>query len=243
MRFLILFLVLLNFSFGKTIVSYYKVGYAFFDEVAKAKAIYQNIKDRYHIKIEAKAVGFLSAFSNRVESYESFGDINNSILIPKKFINYRKNGSKVIEKIYTFDHKNRVVFKIENKRIDNKIVSTKKSKLKFYAKDDILTLFFNLKYLDTKKDKFQLYAVGGNKKDGHIDIIRPTSSRERELNRLFKNKRGDFLIAILYRKIFLSNRGELIIKLDKDALCKEAVLKDVLFYGDIRGEMVKKDIF
>ncbi len=38
--------------------------------------------------------------------------------------------------------------------------------------------------------------------------------------------------------IFASDKGELLINLRDDGLCTQAILKDVLFFGDIRGEMI-----
>jgi len=241
MKYLIIALIC-SFGMAKTITADYIIGYGIFDKIATAKAIFRTTKKTYHIKIEAKTAGFVSAFSNRIESFESFGKIIDNKFIPKTFINSKKNGDTLKKKIYTFDHKNRVVNKNYTK-IKNSKKTISKSKLPYYAKDDLLTLFFSLDDILAKKRKnIRAYAVGADKKDGHLDIILPDGEKKGEFINLFSQKKGKFLIAVMYRKIFLSSKGELVVNLDKDNLCQEAILKDVLFYGDIIGKLVKKDV-
>ena len=241
MKFLIL-VMLFSFSFAKTITAYYNVGYGFFDTVAKAKAVIELNKNNYHIKIEAKTAGFMTSFTNRFESFESFGEIKEGEFIPQVFINYRTDGETKKKKTYKFNHQTKKVFLTYEKDKDGKKSASTK-KMKYYAKDDLLTLFFSLKkLLDKNKATQKAYAMGANKKDGHLDIILPDEKKKKTFLELFNKKKGNFIIAIIYRKIFLSSKGELIINLNNDYLCQEAVLKDVLFYGDIVGTLEKIDI-
>ena len=43
--------------------------------------------------------------------------------------------------------------------------------------------------------------------------------------------------VLLNKRIFASKNGEMYIDLNDDGICTNAVLKDVLMFGDIRGKM------
>jgi hypothetical protein len=48
-----------------------------------------------------------------------------------------------------------------------------------------------------------------------------------------------YLTAIIHQKIFASERGELILAIDKEGITEKAVLKDVLFFGDVMAERIR----
>ena len=83
--------------------------------------------------------------------------------------------------------------------------------------------------------------MGANKKDGHVNIYTPKGKEAKKIRRLLEAK-GHVLVVIINQKIFSSKKGELYIDIDKDGLCTTAVLKDVIFFGDITGRMVEKNI-
>ena len=66
-------------------------------------------------------------------------------------------------------------------------------------------------------------------------------SQNKKIKRLLKAN-GHILVVIINQKIFSSKRGELYINLDDDGICTSAVLKDVIFFGDIRGKLVEKKV-
>lgn len=78
----------------------------------------------------------------------------------------------------------------------------------------------------------KFYAVGANKTDGRIDV-KPLHVKDE-----FDWKDGHLMRVIVNDKIFASDKGELLINLRDDGLCQQAILKDVIFFGDIRGEMI-----
>ena len=103
--------------------------------------------------------------------------------------------------------------------------------MKYYAKDDLLTLFFNIKkYLNdfSVKEDQVFYAVGANKKDGRVDIHIPKVQKQKKFKKI---------LVTINQKIFASKKGELNLDLDDNGICQKAVLKDVIFFGDIRGEI------
>ncbi len=212
---------------------------------------------KYKISVHAKSTGFAAFVSGgREEWYKSEGVVKNGVLIPNvytKIVQKRVSIGDVFEDkqkrvlkryilTYTFNHKEK---KVIAKRV--KILGSKKSvkseRTKFYAQNDLLSLFFNFKIffptLDIKKHHV-LHALGANKKTGKIDIF-PLSKKE--FSRLMKGNLDNlkFMKVVLSDKIFASKKGELYIGLDKSGLCTKAVLKDVIFFGDIRGELIEKN--
>ena len=256
MRIILIVLLFLNTIFAKDIVATYKVSFGIFGQIGIAKASLHVKDDRYKINIMAKSTGFASFISGgRTESYESRGKVSDGILLPeiyKKIVQKKVNisdalssESKTVIKKYT------LIYKFNHK--DKKIIATKiKTKgknrsehnevLKFYAKNDVLSLFFNLKKLfpDLRiKKRYILHAAGADKKSGDIKLFPAT---KKEFSRLMSDKLDNlkFMKVILSDKIFSSKRGELYLALDGNGICEKAVLKDVIFFGDIRGRLIEK---
>lgn len=231
-----IFVILSEIVSAKVITATYEVSYGIFQTMGIADARFEtHDDDTYNIRIEARTTGIAKVLSNnRVEVYESYGSVVNGHLVPKKFIKIRRTNSKKTTKIFTFDHPNKIVWN-ENIQSDE----WEKVKNDFYAPEDVLTLFFNVKnYLKTKKDR-SFYAIGGNKKDGHVNVIFPQGEALNEVKEELEMQEGNFLKVILNDRIFASANGELLINLGDDGLCEKAVLENVLFFGDIVGKRVR----
>ena len=239
--FIIIFLVTSLWSLDfKSMSGDYDVRYGIFGKVGVAKTSLEIKDGRYHVKMVAKATGFAKFLSQgKVETYESRGYIKNDLLIPEIFTKVRKNDHKFEKKEYVFDHKDKKVTVYATKIKDHKSKKSK-SELDYYAKDDLLSLFFNLKILLGNRLKtdgaIKLYAVGANKKDGRVDIYTPKNRELKSIKKLLKEDENIF-VAIINQKIFSSNRGELYLNLNDDGICTKALLKDVIFFGDIRGKL------
>lgn len=111
----------------------------------------------------------------------------------------------------------------------------------FFATNDLLSLFFNITQVIPSFEKGNSYAfkaIGANKDNGKLDIIIPKNEAYKELQEALNTKNKKFIVSI-HQKIFSSSNGELFISLNKEGFCDKAVLKDVLIFGDITGEMIK----
>ncbi len=258
MRIILIILLFLNVIFAKDITATYKVSFGIFGQIGIAKTSLHVGGNRYKINIMAKSTGFASFISGgRREFYESSGKVIDGILVPdvyKKVVQKKVNindafsdeSKTVIKKytlIYKFNHKDKKIIatKIKTK---GKSRSEHSEVLKFYAKNDILSLFFNFKKLFPNllvKEKHLLHAVGADKKTGNIELF-PLSKKE--FSGLIDGNLDSlkFLKVILADKIFASKKGELYLALSDDGICEKAVLKDVIFFGDIRGELIEKNI-
>jgi len=229
-------LVLLSQMAGAKVLSAsYEVSFGIFQTMGVADARLEIKEDQtYAIRIEARTTGMAKVLSNnRTETYESRGVIRNGKLIPNLYSKVRKTNSSKSVKIYTFDHANKKVWKETIKGS-----ARSKEENEFYASEDILSLFFNIDYyMKTPKD-LTLYAIGGNGKDGRIDIIYPKGKELDFVKKTLEMEKGDFLQVVLNDRIFSSAKGELQINLGSDGLCDKAVLEDVLLFGDIVGTRV-----
>ena len=193
------------------------------------------------IKIEAKATKIAKILSkNREEEYMSRGIVVDGILRPKIYKKIRKNSDKKIIKTYKFDDEKKIIEVFIERYKNNRLVSKNSERLKYYAKDDILTLYFNLKkYLNERKeDNLIFFAVGGNKEDGKVDVRLPKDKELKRLKSLFYNEGGLYIDVVIHQKIFASKEGRLHIVIDqKLGVAKRAILEDVIFFGDIVAKL------
>ncbi|MGD9655196.1 MAG: DUF3108 domain-containing protein [Sulfuricurvum sp.] len=223
---------------AKTLSASYEVSFGVFQTMGIADARLElNDDQTYRIRIDARTTGLAKVLSNnRTETYESRGIVRDGKLIPNLYTKVRKTNSSVTVKTYTFDHPNKIVWKETLKHEDRS-----KEQNEFYASEDILTLFFNIKYYMKTPQNLTLYAIGGNGKDGRIDILYPRGKALETVKKTLDLQSGDFLQVVLNDRIFSSANGELQINLASDGLCEKAVLEDVLLFGDIVGQRIHSD--
>lgn len=238
----ILWILLLLFESvnAKIISASYEVSFGVFQAIGIADAQLEIRDDQtYTIRVEAKTTGIAKVLSNnRIEVYESRGRVKNGKLIPETYYKIRQTDAQKIIKFYTFDHQNRIVWK-ETTEVKEGKEEKDKGQNDYYAQEDILSLFFNLKYYSKAEENRAFYAIGGNKIDGRIDVVFPKKEEMETIKRELDVTDGRFLKVILNDRIFASANGELLINLDSEGLCEKAVLKDVLLFGDIVGERVR----
>lgn len=237
MKTIIFVLALLSqIASAKVITATYEVSYGIFQTMGIADARFETRDDNtYSIRIEARTTGIAKILSNnRIETYESYGSIINGQLVPKKYIKIRRTDSKKMTKIYTFNHVDKMVWR-ENIDSDE----WEKVKHDYYASEDILSLFFNVKQYMKLRQNQVLYAIGANKNNGRIDVVFPKGREIEKLKQELEIDEGVFVKVILNDKIFSSANGELLINLDEEGLCEKAILEDVLLFGDIVGKRVR----
>lgn len=237
----LLFLPFQLFGFDFNAVSAdYDVTYGVIGKVGKSHAEIEISEGTYKIKVSAEGTGLAKFFSRgREESYESTGIISEGKLLPTLFVKNRIWGEKEERKRYFFDHDKKSVSVIKTS-INGGKVSESRETLPYYAVDDILTLFFNLKYLIgddlAPLNKKELVAVGANSKNGDVSVEAPKEALKKEMKKLLK-KEDHLLVVILNQKLFSSKNGEMYVNINDAGLCDSVVLKDVVLYGDLVGKI------
>ncbi|MCV6607875.1 MAG: DUF3108 domain-containing protein [Campylobacterales bacterium] len=246
MRLILGVLFLVSSLFSSTVTSKFKVTFGFIGEIGNADAVLVIQDNKYKISVVAKSTGMAKLLSgNKQESYTSEGVVENGFfkpLIHKSIVN---SNSKKVEDIYDFNYEKKQITK---KRIslnkENNEEKIENSVEDFFTDNDVLTLFFNLgNYIDELKEKKSItrLAVGANKND-RIVYIEILNEKEREsVQDLMKmTKENTYLKVVINQDIFSSDKGELLLSLDRELYCNKAVLKDVLFFGDIVGAQTSK---
>ncbi len=206
----------------------YDISYAIFGSIGTADALLtiDPKQHTYRITIKARAKGIAKLMSNRrIERYESRGHLQNGLLVPALFITSTRKGKYFHElHRYRFNHAQKEI--LHQKRIQTKEETiVEDAPLSYYAKDDILTLFFNLHRYAREgicpQMRCSLQAVGANDKDGVVDI---------------NPAQNGMLKVILHRRIFASRQGEIYLHLTKEGISDYAMLKDVIFFGDVKAK-------
>jgi hypothetical protein len=229
----------------------YKISFGIFGQIGIAKANLHVKNNHYTITMKAYTTGFAKALSgNRQEYFVSKGNIIKKILLPdvyKKVVKRKKNrvtfskSYKILKedtRIYTFNHATKSIYLYKESKIDSKVDSHSSEILKYYAKNDLLSLFFNFKQIaQNLSENLFLKAVGANKKDGRINIQR--LSENKKIQKEFSWPKGEYFKVIIYDKIFASKQGELFVNLNKKGIAQNAILKDVILFGDIRGDLIE----
>lgn len=262
MKKIILTLILLLtsiFAQNKTITATYNVTYGIIGQLGEATTKLEIVDNKkYKIEVHAYATGIAKVLSfGKEERYLSYGTIENNKLIPSKFIKETQSSYKKRVKEFTFDYKKQIVTIHESKKelkttYDMNLEPTEKweeqlfdYKSSYFSNNDLLSLFFNLSHFIPNFNQGQTYdlkAVGANKKDGVINILIPKDKAYEELSESLAPNKGRRFIAYINQEIFSSSRGELLISLNKEGFCNKAVLKDVLIFGDIIGEIKKFEV-
>lgn len=221
----------------------YKVEFGIIGEIGIAKAKLIRDHSNYQIEVELEATGIARTLSgNRKEHHISKGHIENGMMVSDIYQVIKSHGSKTTNIVYRVDHQNKEVTK-EHKRWKNrKVEKDNVTKMDFYAKDDLLTLYFNLdkKIIDkTKSREYTFKAVGAEKQNGSVDLIIPEKDELEEFKELLgETKDNWYARAIIHQDIFSSDKGELLLSIDQNGVTQKAVLKDLIFFGDIRAKKI-----
>ena len=221
----------------------YEVGFWLIDPVGGGVADFQNLgHGRYRVYHVGKAEGFVGWLTNyRREIYRSsMTTINNGKrLIPLKFEEYSVIGEWYRNKTTTYDYPGRKVIIEEEK--EGKPMKREEMEIPVgVLYDDPVTAFYNLRF-----------GVYGKVEPGKEFILRTIPSKGHEIIRIQvatkeeaekaraaeKVKTGkDLLIRILLdREMWGRKKGELEIWFNRELIPISGVVKDIPFFGNVRG--------
>jgi hypothetical protein len=219
---IILLLFIGIFSLGFEISATYKANYGWFGTIATASGSFKKFNSHYLITTISKTTGFAKKFVNLTQIYQSSGVIKNNILIPLEYKNIIIRNGKQYTLIYSFDYNNSKIYKTKYK--DGKFIY--KKPLCFFAKNDILTLYWNLpKIMHSNSQTFK--ALGGERHTGRVDVTI-----------LKKSKSITKLKVNLYNKVFAGDKGILFLDVNNSNwVTIKGVVKNVLKVGDVKGEI------
>ena len=237
----VLFLYFGSFASAKVTQLDYVGTFGIFGKVGGIKNTLTQNKKTYKIETTVIVEGLAKILMrNPTEHYVSKGHMENGLMVSDSYTMVSTKSDKKVSKEYKIDHKNKSVTKRYRKWKNGKLTRDTTKKLKFYAKDDLLTLYFNLGTAVKKKGKKYLFhAVGLEKQDGKVYITAPN---DQELSPYVKDLGLGLKLyakALIHQKNFRKKKGDILLGVGEDGFIDKAVIKDILLYGDAQLKRVK----
>lgn len=195
----------------------------------------------YEIETKVTLAGLAKVLlSGQTERYISKGHMENGLMVSDFYQMITKKKDKIKSKEYHIDHKKKYVTKRVRKWLKGKLVEDRTQKLKFYAKDDLLTLYFNLGSAVKKKGKKYMFnAVGLEKQNGKVQITVPNDAQVAVYKKDLGEGADIYAKALIHQKNFRKKKGDILLAVAKDGFIHKSVIKDILFYGDAQLVRVK----
>ncbi len=242
-------LVLISFIFiffthplnAKNLEVNYSVEFGILGEIAKVHATLTTTSKVYTIDAKVLSVGVIAkAVTNNLEErHISKGHRVNDLLVTDMYQMIKSYGEYTSTTIYRVDHKKKRVTRQYIQWRKSKEIVNEKVTLGYYSRDDMMTLFLNLskhlKNKDTNKT-YRFKAVGADRKNGRVDVTIPTENLLKQIKSLVgEGKSGEWYSrVVMHRKLYHSKKGELAVKMNRESILEKAVLKDLIFFGDVR---------
>ncbi len=235
--FLLFFSTALN---AQNIEADYAVEFGIVGEVGKVHATLTSEQNFYILDANVSAVGIAKAVTDNLkERHISKGHVVNGLLVTEMYQMIKSYGIYTSTTIYRVDHRKKKLTRQYKKWKYNKQIQNSTVTLDYYGKDDMMTLFLNLpthikhKYTE---NKYQFRAIGADRKNGRVDVTIPSEKSLKQMKSILgEGKEGDWYSkVVMHRKLYHSKKGELDVMIGKEGLVEKAVLKDLIFFGDVR---------
>jgi len=240
---LIIFTLLFSASFldAKTIEADFSVEFGIVGEVGRAHAVLTTTEQKYYmIEANVTALGIAKAVTDNLrERHISKGHVVDGLLITDMYQMIKRYGIYTSTTIYRVDHRKKSLTRQYKKWEYNRLITDRTVTLEYYSKDDMLTLFLNLPHHIKDKHTSKHYrfkAVGADRKNGRVDITIPSPEELDKMKTLLGEGNGEswYTKVVMHRKLYDSKQGELDVRIGKEGLVDKAVLKDLIFFGDVR---------
>jgi len=226
----------------------YEVSFSIFGKIGEVQMERQLHNDGYLISLAAQTTGTAASLSNnRTERYISQGKVIDGVMRPDVLVKERKRDDKTRYKIYRFDHENKTVqyetitqetvidrsFDVMNMQFiaeKRTVFSQSEATYDYYAKDDIVSLYFNSGYYLSKMhegESKELHAVGikGDKRKNGAVLI--TKLEAEETNKSFA--------ITIDEEIFQEGGGTLYFSQDPDIFPHTAEMRNIMIFGNVEG--------
>ena len=225
---------------AKNIEADYSVEFGVFGEVGKVHATLTSDHKYYMLDANVSAVGIARAVTDDLkERHISKGHVLNGLLITDMYQMIKSFGYYTSTTIYRVNHKKKKVTRQYKKWKYDELIQDRTVTLDYYGKDDMMTLFLNLPKHITHKytaKRYRFLAIGADRKNGRVDITLPSEKSLKPMKSLLgQGQEGDwYSTVVMHRKLYHSKKGELDVRIGQEGLVEKAVLKDLVFFGDVR---------
>ncbi len=228
---------------AEKITANFDVSYGIFGKIGVTNAVLSKDSKHYTIDVHLAATGLAKVLSGgRKEHHISKGHMEHGLMVSDLYQVIKSHGDVMVNNVYWINHQKKYVREVYKKYEKGKLVTKEETRLDFYAKDDLLTLYFNLDSAIKEKTKAKTYvykAVGAERQKGKVTVIVPKTNVLESYKKELGSDATWYATAIIHQKIFSSKEGRLMLAIGKDGITNKAVLKDVIFFGDIRAVRTK----
>jgi len=238
---LFMFFALSNLTMASVDHVSYKATFGIFGTVGTIKNKIIKKSRTYKIESRVEFAGLAKLLmGDQKEHYVSQGRMENGLMISDTYTMTSTKKDKKTMKEYHINHNSKIVTKRVRKWIQGKLVKDKKEKLTFYAKDDLLTLYFNLgTAVKAKGKKYHFKAVGLEKQQGKVQITVPSKAQQAPYVKDLGAGALLYAKALIHQKNFKKKKGDILLSLAKDKYIEKSVIKDVVLYGDAKIERLR----
>lgn len=238
-----LFLLLGGFVSAKVTQLNYTATFGIFGTVGTIEnRLTQNDKS-YEIDTKVILAGLAKVLmGGQTEHYVSKGHIKDGLMVSDFYQMTSEKRTKKVIKEYQIDHNEKYVTKRVRKWQKEKLVEDRTEKLKFYAEDDLLTLYFNMGNAVRQKPKGKTYlfrSVGLEKQNGEVQITVPDEIQVAEYKKDLGQDGEIYAKAFIHQKNFRKKKGDILLSIAQDGFINRSVIKDILFYGDAKLTRIK----
>ncbi len=236
-----LFLLLGSFASAKVTQLNYTATFGIFGTVGTIKNKLTQNRKTYQIETTVVVEGLAKVLMrDPTERYISKGHMENGLMVSDSYQMISMKRDKKVSKMYHINHKGKYVTKRYRKWRKGNLIEDRTEKLKFYAKDDLLTLYFNLgTAVKQKGKKYIFHAVGLEKQDGKVEITAPSDDQAAPYIKDLGTGAMIYAKALIHQKNFRKKKGDILLGVAKDGFIYKSVIKDILFYGDAVLKRIK----
>jgi len=236
-----IFIAMSNFILASVDLVKYQATFGLFGTVGTIKNKITKNTETYEIESKVEFAGLAKLLmKGQVEHYVSRGHMINGLMVSDTYVMTSTKKDKIVKKEYHINHKTQNVSKRVRKWENGKLAKDKKETLNFYAKDDLLTLYFNLGAAVTKKGKiYHFKAVGLEKQQGKVQITVPNKAQQALYVKDLGEGASLYAKALIVQRNFKNKKGDILLSLTKDGYIQNTVIKDVLLYGDAKIKRLK----
>jgi len=214
----------------------YKATFGVFGTVGSIHNTLTKNTKTYVIDTTVKMAGLAKMImGGQVEHYTSKGHFHNGLMVSDVYTMETKKKHQRKLREYTINHTKKYVTKRYRKWSHGKLVKDTVKKLKFYAENDLLTLYFNMNKAITNKGKvYHMKAVGLEKQKGLVEVTVPTDKNNKAYKKDLGSTANWYAKALIVQKNFKKKKGDILLSVSKDGYIKKSVIKDILMYGDAK---------
>ena len=197
---------------------------------------------KYTISIDMKAVGLAKTMSGGLkERHTSHGTIRRGEYYAKEYmIDKLYKDIRYIRK-YLFDYKRKKIVKVSTKWKKGKKLYEKKETLRYFAHNDIMTLYHNIMRFK-KKNKTGRYVIalaGAEKEGGKLTFSLPEGAHLKGEQKALGMKNSEIIKLFMKRSFFSGGKGNLVFGVDKKGIVKKGTLKNVKLLGEVTLKHIK----